>query len=197
MKRRGALIGALIAALTAAALNGGAWAQANNQFSPDFKPENLYRGPADSAGDWQESDLKLPAYPKPENLIEYEVISVRSFRFFVDADSIAPGRDGIVRYTLVARSGSGTENVSFNGFRCRNGEQKVYATGRTSDKSWSTLRDSQWKVVEGKSIMRQNLALMRDFFCPGSVPIETRAEGIDALKRGAHPNAISNHSANR
>ncbi len=187
----------LLAALAAAIACGDALAQTNNQFSPDFKPEQLYQGKDDDPRDWAEGETRMPAYPRPESLLQFEVASVQNFGFFVDAESITPGKDGIVRFTLVARSRSGAETVTFNGFRCKTSEQKVYATGRTADKSWVAVRDSQWKTVEPKAIMRQNLALMRDFFCPGFVPIMTRAEGVDALKRGYHPNALSNQSQTR
>ena len=191
------ILRALAVAFATVFAPGAAFAQSNNQFSPDFKPESLYQGTDNSQKDWVEGETKLPAYPKPENLLGYEVVSIPNFRFFVDSESISPGADGIVRFTLVARSRSGAETVSFNGFRCKTDEQKVYATGRTADKTWAETRDSQWKVVESKAIMRQNLALMRDFFCPGRVAIMTRGEGIDALKRGYHPNALSNQSQTR
>src|SRR6185503_11983260 len=115
-----------------------------------------------------------------------------NFRFFVDSESIQVG-GGVVRYTLVARSPSGSENVSFDGLRCKTGSHRAYATGR-SDKSWSKFRDSQWRELQPKTVTRQHFALMRDFFCPGAVTIMSRNEGVDALRRGMHPNAISNHT---
>ena len=115
-----------------------------------------------------------------------------SFRFFVDSQSIDIG-GGVVRYTLVARSQSGSESISFNGLRCKTGSHRAYATAR-SDKTWSRIRDSEWRELQPKTVTRQHFALMRDFFCPGAVAILSRAEGIDALRRGMHPNAISNHT---
>ena len=189
MKRRIASAAVLIAS----ALCGSALAQPTNQFGPDFKPGEASTY-VDTRPDWREGETNLPAYPQPGNLIEFSASALSSFRFFVDAESIAPRADGIVRYTLVARSSSGSENVSFNGLRCRTGEHKLFANGRTSDKTWVTLRDSQWRQLQPKTVTRQHFALMRDFFCPGSVAILSRDEGVDALRRGIHPNAISNHT---
>jgi CNP1-like family len=183
---------ALAAAVACAALAGSAFAQPNNQFGPDFKPGEASPY-VDSRPDWKEGDSALPAYPQASNLIEYAASALSSFRFFVDAESITPGSDGIVRYTLVGRSSSGTENVSFNGLRCRTAEHKLFASGRASDKTWVPVRDSQWKVLEAKTYNSQHLVLMRDFFCPAAVPIMTRAEGIDALRKGFHPHAIGYH----
>jgi len=189
MKRRIASAAVLIVS----ALCGSASAQPTNQFGIDFKPGQASTY-VDTRPDWQEEESKLPAYPQTGNLIEFSVSALSSFRFFVDAESITAGADGIVRYTLVARSSSGTENVSFNGLRCSTGEHKLFANGRTSDQTWVTLRDGQWKALEPKAVTRQHYALMRDFFCPSAVAILSRAEGVDALRRGMHPNATSNFS---
>lgn len=183
---------ALAAALACAALAGSASAQPNNPFGPDFKPGDISPY-VDSRPDWKEGDTVLPAYPQASNLIEFSAGALSSFRFFVDAESISPGADGIVRYTLVARSSSGNDNVSFSGLRCKTAEHRLFANGRTSDKTWVPQRDSPWKVVEVKAYNRQHLVLMRDFFCPAAVPIMTRAEGIDALRKGFHPHAIGYH----
>jgi hypothetical protein len=182
----------------AAALCGSAFGQVSstNQFGPNYDPK-APTGFVDNKQDWEEVDAKLPAYPKPENLIGFEVVAMRSFQFFVDSESITPAKNGVVFYTMVARSGSGTENVMFIGLRCATGEQRIYANGRSADKAWSVVRDSKWKLIEPRAIALQYMAIRRDFFCPGAVPIMTRAEGIDALKRGYHPNAISNQSPTR
>jgi hypothetical protein len=140
--------------------------------------------------DWQETEIKLPAYPKAEDLLPFEASAASTFRFFVDGQSIVAGRDGAVRYTLVARSASGAENVSFNGLRCKTNAHKVYATGR-QDKTWSPVPNSEWKALEVKTVTRQHIALMRDFFCPAGSPILTREEGVAALRQGIHPHAVS------
>lgn len=175
---------------------GGAYAQSNNQFSPDYKPSDS-PGYVDNRPEWEEMEAKVPAYPKPENLIGFEVVAMRNFRFFVDSESITAAKNGVVFYTMVARSGSGAENVMHIGVRCATGEQRIYANGRNADKTWSVVRDGKWKLIEPKSVTLQYMTIQRDFFCPGAVPIMSRAEGIDALKRGYHPNAISNQSPNR
>jgi hypothetical protein len=167
-------------AVAAASLAGAAAGQAKSDWEIRMEERN-----------WQESELKLPPFPKPENLIEFEASAANRFRFFVDGQSVSAGSDGAVRYTLVARSPSGAESVSFNGLRCKTNAHKVYATGRP-DQTWSMSRDSEWKELQVKTVSRQNLALMRDFFCPAGVPIQTREEGIDALRRGYHPHAVSN-----
>lgn len=165
--------------LAAAALFGNAFAQPKTDW--EIRQESR---------DWQEAQIKLPAYPKAGDLIEFEVSLASSFRFFVDSQSIIAANDGAVRYTLVARSSSGVDNVSFNGLRCKTNGHKVYATGRP-DKTWSPVPNSEWKELQLKTVTRQHIALMRDFFCPSGIPITTREEGVEALRQGIHPHAVS------
>jgi hypothetical protein len=142
--------------------------------------------------DFKDREVKLPEYPKPDNLLEFEVSAAHTFRFFVDSQSLSAA-DGVVRYTLVARSPAGAETISYNGLRCKTHGLRVYATARP-DKTWSTVNDGNWKELEARTVSRQHQALMRDFFCPAGSPIASREEGVNALRRGIHPDAVSSHS---
>ena len=137
---------------------------------------------------WTEGEYKLPPPPKADDLIEFYVSAGTDFRFFIDGQSISIGKDGVVRYTLLARSPSGTENVTYEGIRCSEGKYRVYAYGR-SGTGW-TERTSDWRPIEAKTVQRSHHALWREYFCPMKVPLFDQAEGIDALRRGGHPNAI-------
>jgi len=134
---------------------------------------------------WTESGFKLPAYPRPENLVEFYVSAATSFRFFIDQGALSVGPDGVVRYTLLARSASGAENVTYEGIRCKNGLYRIYAYGRSGG-TWAA-RPSEWRQIEPKSVQRWHHALWRDYFCPQRIPIFDIAEGIEALRRGGHP----------
>lgn len=135
---------------------------------------------------WREREVRLPSYPKADALVEFQVSAASDFRFFVDRSSISIGDDGVVRYTLVARSSAGAENVSYEGIRCQAGTYRVYAYGNPSAASWSP-RESDWRPIEQKTLHRQHHALWREYFCPHRVPIGDAAEGLDALARGGHP----------
>jgi len=71
----------------------------------------------------------LPAYPRREALIPFFVSATTESDFLVDGASLSVADDGVVRYTLVARSRQGAESVSFEGIRCSSGEYRLYATG--------------------------------------------------------------------
>lgn len=138
--------------------------------------------------DWQEIATPLPTFPQADRLIEFYVSATTTFRFFIDPQTLAAGDDGVVRYVLVARSPSGVENVWFEGIRCKSGELKQYATGR-SDGTWAARRGAQWVAIDPRTMNRQHQALRREYFCPNNEAITSAAEGVDALRRGGHPDA--------
>ena len=129
------------------------------------------------------STVRLPAQPKAEGLIEFKVSSASSFRFFIDPASVSLEPDREVRYTLVARSGSGVANVSYEGIRCAEGRYRIYAYGQ--DGRW-VAQNSDWRNID--TARRWHYELARSYLCPGGGTILSVAEGLDALRRGGHPN---------
>jgi len=95
------------------------------------------------------------------------------------------GKDGVVRYVLVARSPDGVQNVSFEGMRCASAEHRVHAFGRP-DGSWSAARVG-WRPLDAPSVQRRHSTLYREYFCPQNEPIRDAAEGVRALEQGGHP----------
>ena len=131
---------------------------------------------------WSEKEIPLPSFPRDEDLLEFYVGPTATNRFFIDKTSIAPGEDGVVRYTLVIRTSGGAVNVTFEGIRCDTGEVKTYGIGR-SDGSWVKSRTPTWKPIENKPINRHHAALRMEYFCAQGM-IRNQADGIAALKRG-------------
>jgi len=136
---------------------------------------------------WREQEVKLPLYPKTEHLIRFDTGPTSELRFFVDRDSLSVGEDGVVRFTLVAKS-DGATNVSYEGIRCSMRERKVYAYGRP-DGAWREARDSQWVRIGPPVTDLHRFVLWSDYFCPRRAPIRSANEGLDALKLGRHPQA--------
>lgn len=160
-----------------AALAAQAAGQANVQKS-DWELEQERR-------DWKEHEVALPPLPKG-GLIEFFVSSASSFKFFIDPQSLSVGVDGVVRYTLMARSASGAETVSYEGIRCGGaGLYRAYAFGNGG--AWSKSTRTDWRPIEPKSVQRWHNELRGSYFCPNGVSIATAAEGLDALRRGGHP----------
>ncbi len=123
---------------------------------------------------------QFPALPEKKNLIEFQIAGGSEFRFYVDRSSLSLAEGGVVRYTMVARSPSGAENITYEGARCPTGEHRIYAiaTGgvwRPGTTGWRPVTQ-RWDAV-----------LHREYFCPQAVPLRNVAEGVRALQEGGHP----------
>lgn len=133
--------------------------------------------------------IELPAFPKPERLVEFYVSAVTPNKFLIDAATLGVGADGIVRYTLVVRTSGGAENITFEGMNCKEGKWRLYATGR-ADGSWVRSRSSDWRFIENKPVNRHHAALSRDLFCPNGGTLLNADEGRTALRLGKHPHVM-------
>ena len=131
--------------------------QAQSKFEEDFD---------DTEKPWQEITVQMPASPKPENLIPFYVSATATYTFALDSKSLTVGSDAVVRYTVVAKSPGGAENISYEGIRCKAREKKLYAFGR-KDGSWSRSRRDKWEPVTQHASNPHQSALMTDFFCLG------------------------------
>jgi hypothetical protein len=118
----------------------------------------------DQEASWQEAAIQLPPAPQPENLLPFYVSETATQTFAIDAKSLTIGSDGVIRYTLVARSASGAKNISYEGIRCQSFEKKRYAFGR-EDGTWSLSRRGQWERIVRNAANRQHATLALDYFC--------------------------------
>lgn len=167
------------ARVLAAGLMAFAWTAAAQTFYGDKKYGEFY----EEEKKWVEQEAKLPDFPKPENLIEFDAGAATSNRYYVDGSTLSVGGDGVVRYVLVIRTSGGATNVNFEAIRCDARERKLYATGR-NDNSWAKARIREWQAIRPGSYQA---ILSNYFFCPNRVAIYKAEEGVDALKRGGHP----------
>ena len=141
--------------------------------------------------DWERTHLKEPAsaeeepapppYPAAANLLEFAVDDEPGFRFFLDRASLGATPDGVVRYVLVARSGEGAQNVTYEGLRCASGEERIYALGRP-DGGWVAAR-APWRPLSAA----RHRTLYREYLCPNGRPMRSREDAVRALERSAQP----------
>lgn len=135
---------------------------------------------------WQELQAQIPSYPKPGNLLRFDAGANTANVFFVDSASVSVGDDGVVRYTLMIKTGGGATNVSFEGIRCDTRELKIYAFGRPNS-DWSRARDTRWREIMFREINNHHLTLFREHFCPTRKTIATVAQILQTLKYGPPP----------
>lgn len=130
---------------------------------------------------WREIEANLPAYPRPENLVAFEVSAATRHRHFLDTASLSVGEDGVVRYTVVIRTAGGAENVSFEGMRCDTGERKLYAFGRPTGSGggeWLRNRHARWEPIP----VRQAASYQRELFYHYLCTVEGKGD-LTAIRR--------------
>lgn len=169
LNHRGA---AILAAAALAAFYAIPPAFAQSQFEEDFD---------DTGKSWQEITVQLPAPPAPENLVPFYVSATATQTFALDEKSFTVGKDGVIRFTLVATSSSGARNISYEGIRCATFEKKSYAYGR-DDGSWSRSRRDQWEPIKRNAANRQHGVLAVDFFCESKAVAGSREALLQRLR---------------
>jgi hypothetical protein len=137
----------------------------------DWEKRNVQGQPA-------EEEVTPPAYPQAANLVQVRLPDADGFRFFIDRSTLTVGKDGIVRYVLVARSSEAAQNTTYEGIRCESAENRVFAVGQP-DGTWVTAK-SAWHPISAP----RHLALYSDFFCPRGAPVVSTADAVRAVERG-------------
>jgi len=118
--------------------------------------------------DWKEVEAPPPPALSTRGLIPLEITG-SSLRFGVDPASVTVAGDGVVRYVVVATSGSGTTNGIYEGIRCSSGEVKVYAR-HNPDSGWVPVRNADWQPIHRTANYRYSLYIARNGACIGGVP---------------------------
>jgi len=113
---------------------------------------------------WETLAGQLPSAPLPENLLPLRMGRTATLTFSVDAKSLSVDEDGVVRYTLVAVSPTGTRNVSYEGIRCSSFEKRQYAFGQENGE-WRPARNSQWEHISRNIVNHHHAILAQDYFC--------------------------------
>ena len=77
--------------------------------------------------EWKETRTVLPAAPREENLMLIEAPRAQAgYSYFIDRKSLSLGSDGVMRYTVVARSPSGVKSAFHEGLRCFDDTVRTY-----------------------------------------------------------------------
>jgi hypothetical protein len=118
---------------------------------------------------WKEDSSNLPQYPLEKNLLPIDGPPThRDFSYFIDETSITIGHDRVVRYSLVIRSKSGSDNVVYDGIRCTDQYLKNYAYGavdKTGKKIYMPREKPQWKPLQNSGMTAYGPVLATNYFC--------------------------------
>ena len=121
-----------------------------------FGPKKTSEYEYENEKPWVEIQGKMPDYPKPENLLEFDAGPASNNLHFVDSSSISVGEDGVVRYSLVVKSPTGAMNVSYEGIRCQTNE------ARFTPMAARIMRRGRQRKWENGSIWKISSRIMRN-----------------------------------
>jgi hypothetical protein len=148
--------------------------------STNLKPINNANYALPDTQDWQEADYTVPDYPTAPVWIGFFVPLKPDFKYFVDAQSLSLGSDGVLHYVLRAVSASGAESLSVEGLQCENHSLRAYAFGDTINKQWISSTRALWKRLNDEDGLHMRLAndVCPDWNTPASV-----ADVVSSIKK--------------
>ena len=115
--------------------------------------------------DWREAEAPpAPAF-KQSGLIPLE-IGGATLRYGVDPATVSLSADGIVRYVVVASTGSGTSSAIYEGIRCSTAEVKAYAR-HNEGTGWTLAQPAQWQPLQANPSSRHSQVIARTGACMG------------------------------
>jgi len=137
---------------------------------------------------WKEDGRKTPDYPKDEDLVEVSGSpAYKNYQYLIDVKTLQVGNDGVVRYSLVIRSSSGSDNAFFEGVRCTSGEMKTYAYGITDmddKKKFIARTDPKWRIASSSGIKGYGQTFIINYLCGFNGKTIKRNEVIQNIKYG-------------
>jgi hypothetical protein len=134
---------------------------------------------APSDPDWREVDAPPPPVLRTSNLVALDMPR-SGLRFGIDPDSVTVGSDRIVRYVVVASSGTGAVNAMYEGIRCDKAEYRLYAR-HVPGTGWSPVA-SEWQPMHESAASRHTLTIARNGACIGHAPNASAAQVVRDLK---------------
>ena len=137
---------------------------------------------AEDDADWKEVEVPAPPAFNKDRLLPIEMPPYVSLKFGVDPATLSITKDGVVRYVMVASSGSGAVNAMYEGIYCAKGSFKTYARWGSSGQ-WVAAIDPQWRPFLDNNTSKHALALARQGACNGrSATASSVKDIVNALK---------------
>ncbi|KQP21327.1 CNP1-like family protein [Pseudorhodoferax sp. Leaf265] len=142
-----------------------------------------YNSNAPDAPEWVENEA--PAAPAFDmgRLVDVTVDAQGALRYGIDPATLQIGKDGVVRYVMVARSTSGAMTAMYEGIRCDTGEYKLYA--RYNVDKWTPVGKPEWKSLWESTRIKYPLAFARQGGCDGKARPTSVQDIVRQLKSPA------------
>lgn len=132
------------------------------------------------APEWKETGVPPPPAFDVKRVLPIEMPPYMNLKFGVDPATLAVTGDGVVRYVVVATSGSGVVNAFYEGIRCSSEEAKTYA--RYTGGAWHAVEAPEWKRIDSLN-SRYAKELAKQALCRGHAPRVSTSDMVRELKR--------------
>lgn len=124
----------------------------------------------DRQSDWKEGMVSsLPALPVNGNLLPFDLVQRSAMTYMIDSKSVSVGADGVVRYTVVIDSPSGTRNIRYEGMHCASYRWRLYSGANSEGTAWDNA-STDWARIEDSALNGYHGTLYNDYFCDNKVP---------------------------
>ena len=128
--------------------------------------------------------LVLPPAPRLDALVRVPMAADSEMRFFIDPASVNRIDPHRLRYTLVARSRHGADNVGYETFDCARASWKVEALWQGGH--WVEQPRSEWLTVD-RRLTGVHGTLFNDYLCADGEVDGDPAAVLARLRRGFQP----------
>lgn len=151
--------------------------------TPTNKDDSAFTYLLDRKPNWTENKVDtLPPLPQASNLLAFNVSQNTPLKFFVDANSLTVGSDGVVRYTVVITSPEGARNVNYEGVRCDTYSWRQYAGLNADHDGWDRTVATPWQRIENGNLNAYHAALYQDYFCSNKMPTGKAAKIVENIR---------------
>ena len=134
--------------------------------------------------EWKEVEAPPPPAFDASRVLPFEVSAMSSLKFGIDPQTLSIGKDGILRYVMVATNSSGAMNAMYEGIRCSTGEYKTYARYYPGS-GWNKASSAQWQPLRGTR-STSTYYFSKQGGCPDSGPAVRIDEVLHELKRSTY-----------
>ncbi len=151
--------------------------------APSPQNDSVFTYLLDRKSNWAENKLEqLPPLPQTSDLLAFEVSRNTPLQFFIDANSLSVGTDGVVRYAIVITSPAGARNINYEGIRCNTYEWRQYAALNADRDAWDQAPEIDWRRIENGDLNAYQAALYQDYFCTSKAPAGTSKTILQNLR---------------
>jgi hypothetical protein len=127
--------------------------------------------------DWRETEAPSPPAFNADKLLALDMPPYVSLKVGIDSDSLEITPDGIVRYVVVIRNGSGSVDAVYEGLRCSKAEVKTYAR-HAGGGGWLAVKEPVWRSLYDNFPSKHALVFARQAACVDGASVARSVKDI-------------------